>query len=149
LLVFSPGYVLLPTETKMGLAALPPLHLLLAIVGALALCVGGALLSKLSSMNWLRWLGEHSLVVYVAFTIPMSVFRAAAMWSGILTQTGPLSLTVLVVATVSPVVLYLIIKRAGFGAFLFERPAWAHIAESRPSKPATAWASATLVSNRS
>jgi len=47
------------------------------------------------------------------------------------------------------VVLYFIIKRVGFGAFLFERPAWARIAESRPSKPATAWASATLVSNRS
>jgi uncharacterized membrane protein YcfT len=148
LLVFSPGYVLMPTETKMGLAALPPLRLLLAIIGALALCVSGALLSKLSFMNWLRWLGEHSLVVYVAFTIPMSLFRAAAMWSGILTETGPLSLAVLMVATASPVVLYLIIKRVGFGAFLFERPAWARIAENRPSTPAAAWAGATLASNR-
>jgi uncharacterized membrane protein YcfT len=148
LLVFSPGYVLMPTETKMGLAALPPLHLLLAIIGALALCVSGALLSKLSFMNWLRWLGEHSLVVYVAFTIPMSLFRAAAMWSGILTETGPLSLAVLMVATASPVVLYLIIKRVGFGAFLFERPAWARIAENRSSTPAGAWAGATLASNR-
>ncbi len=149
LLVFSPGYVLMPTETKMGLAALPPLHLLLAIVGALALCVGGALLSKLSSMEWLRWLGEHSLVVYVAFTIPMSLFRAAAMKSGILTQAGPLSLAVLIVATATPVVLYLIIKRFGFGTFLFERPAWARIAENRPSTPAAGWATATLASKGS
>ena len=95
LLVYSPGYAVMPAETKMGLAALPPLHLLLAIVGALALCVSGALLSKLSFMNWLRWLGEHSLVVYVAFTMPMSIFRGAAMWSGLLTETGPLSLAVL------------------------------------------------------
>jgi uncharacterized membrane protein YcfT len=149
LLVFSPGYILLPTETKMGLAGLPPLHILLAIIGALALCVSGALLTKLSFMNWLRWLGEHSLVVYVAFTIPMSLFRAAAMWSGILTETGPLSLAVLIVATASPVMLYLIIKRVGFGVFLFERPGWARIVESRPSTAAMPWADVRLASNRS
>ena len=149
LLVFSPGYVLLPTETKMGLAALPPVHLALAIIGALALCVSGALLSKLSFMNWLRWLGEHSLVVYVAFTIPMSIFRTVAMWSGILTETGLLSLAVLIVAAASPVALYLIIKRVGFGAFLFERSGWARIAESRTSTAAAPWATATLASNRS
>ncbi len=139
LLVFSPGHAVMPSETKMGLAALPPLHLALAIVGALALCVSGALLSKLSFMNWLRWLGEHSLVVYVAFTLPMSIFRALALWSGLLTETGPLSFAVLVVATTSPVLLYLIIQRIGFGNFLFERPRWARIAEDRPSKPAAGW----------
>ena len=140
LLVFSPGYAVMPTETKMGLAALPPLHLLLTLTGALALCVLGALLSKLSSMNWLRWLGEHSLVVYVAFTLPMSIFRGVAMWSGLLTETGPLSFAVLVFATASPVVLYLIIQRVGFGDFLFVRPRWARISEDRPSRPAVAWA---------
>jgi uncharacterized membrane protein YcfT len=139
-LVFSPGYAVMPTETKMGLAALPALHLLLALIGALALCVLGALLSKLSFMNWLRWLGEHPLVVYVAFTLPMSIFRGLAMWSGLLTETGPLSFAVLIVATTSPVVLYFIIQRVGFGDFLFARPRWARIAEDRPSTPAVAWA---------
>jgi uncharacterized membrane protein YcfT len=126
----------------MGLAAVPPLHLALAIIGALALCVAGALLSKLPVMNWLRWLGEHSLVVYVAFTLPMSIFRALALWSGLLTETGPLSLAVLIVATASPVLLYLIIRHVGFGHFLFERPRWARIVEDRSSKPATGWAAA-------
>lgn len=137
LLVYSPGYAVAPTEMKMGLAAWPPLHLVLAICGALALCVMGSLLSKLSFMGWLRWLGEHSLVVYVAFTLPMSIFRGLAMWSGLLTETGPLSFAVLVVATASPVALYFIVKRLGFGVFLFERPGWARIAEDRPSVPAT------------
>jgi uncharacterized membrane protein YcfT len=133
LLVFSPGYAVAPVETQMGLAALPPLHLVLAIIGALALCVIGALLSKLACMNWLRWLGEHSLVVYVSFTLPMSIFRGLAMWSGLLTKTGPLSFAVLIVATASPVALYLIIQRLGFGVFLFERPNWARIVDDRPS----------------
>jgi uncharacterized membrane protein YcfT len=139
LLVYSPGYVVTPVDTKMGLAAFPPLHLMLAITGALALCVTGALLCKLSFMNWLRWLGEHSLVVYVSFTLPMSIFRGLAMWSGLLTETGPLSFAVLIVAITSPVVLYLIVQRLGIGVFLFERPRWAHISENR-AIPAGSWA---------
>ena len=51
--------------------------------------------------------------------------------------------------TVSPVVLYLIVKRVGFGTFLFERPAWARITENRSAKPAAAWATATLASKGS
>jgi len=132
-LVFSPGHEVLPTETRMGLAAWPPLHLSLAVAGALALCISGALLSRFAAMDWLRWLGEHSLVVYVAFTIPMSLTRAAALKSGLIADTGLLSLIVLVVATASPVIVYLLVQRTGHGRWLFERPAWARIAPDRPS----------------
>lgn len=134
-LVYSPGYAILPLETKMGLAAIPLLHFALAVAGAIALCVAGGLLSKLRSMGWLKWLGEHSIVVYLAFTLPMSMFRAFALWSGLLTETGPLSFVVLVVSIASPVALYLIVRHFGYGRFLFERPAWARIAEDRPSIP--------------
>lgn len=133
LLVFSPGYSVLPTETQMGLAAIPPLHLSLAVLGALALCVLGGLLSKLRVMDWLRRLGEHSLAVYLAFTVPMSIFRALALKSGLLTDTGLLSLAVLVVSIASPIVLYLAIQYTGYGRFLFERPEWARIAPDQPS----------------
>lgn len=133
LLVYSPGHAILPRETHMGLAAIPPLHFTLAVLGATALCVIGGLLSKLAFMDWLRWLGEHSLVVYVAFTIPMSLFRGFALSHGLITATGPLSLAVLGVSIASPVALYLIVQRIGYGQFLFERPAWAHIAENPPS----------------
>ncbi|TGQ53605.1 acyltransferase [Mesorhizobium sp. M1C.F.Ca.ET.193.01.1.1] len=127
LLVYSPGYAVEPVGMQMGLAAWPPLHLTLAVAGAVALCVAGGFLSKFAAMEWLRWLGEHSLVVYVAFTIPMSIFRGAALASGLLTDTGTLSLAVLLVSVISPVIVYFIVKRTGFGNFLFERPAWAHI----------------------
>ncbi|TSE03196.1 acyltransferase family protein [Mesorhizobium intechi] len=132
LLVYSPGYAMQPVGMQMGLAAWPPLHLTLAVAGAVALCVLGGFLSTFPVMEWLRWLGEHSLVVYVAFTIPMSLFRGAALASGLLTDTGLLSLAVLLVSLISPVVLYLIIQRVGFGMFLFERPAWAHIDNTAP-----------------
>jgi uncharacterized membrane protein YcfT len=133
LLVFSSGYAVLPDHTQMGLAVSPPLHFALAILGAVALCIMGGLLSKLAFMNWLRWLGEHSLVVYAAFTIPMSLFRAFALKTGLITDTGALSFAVLIVSVVTPVALYLLVQRIGYGRFLFERPAWARIAGDRPS----------------
>ncbi|ESY91561.1 hypothetical protein [Mesorhizobium sp. LNHC229A00] len=72
----------------------------------------------------------------------MSLFRGAALASGLLTDTGMLSLAVLLVSIVSPVVLYFVVQRVGFGMFLFERPAWAHIggsaAKAAPKKPLTA-----------
>ena len=141
LLVYSPGYAMQPVGMQMGLGGWPPLHLALAVAGAVALCVAGGFLSKFASMEWLRWLGEHSLVVYVAFTIPMSIFRGVMLASGLLTDTGMLSLAVLLVSIISPVVLYFIVKRIGFGSFLFERPAWAHVdrpnAAKVPNKPMT------------
>jgi uncharacterized membrane protein YcfT len=149
LLVYSPGYAMQPVGMQMGLAAWPPLHLTLAIAGAVALCVLGGFLSTFPAMEWLRWLGEHSLVVYVAFTIPMSLFRGAALASGLLTDTGMLSLAVLLVSIISPVVLYLIIQRIGFGMFLFERPAWAHVDNSAPqAAPKTALPAAAAQSSR-
>ena len=79
-------------------------------------------------MDWLRWVGEHSLVIYLAFTLPMSAIRIVAMRSGLITDTSALGITVLVGSLLVPVLLYLAIKRTGVGEFLFERPAWAHIA---------------------
>ncbi|MGX7873954.1 acyltransferase family protein [Mesorhizobium sp. ORM6] len=143
LLVYSPGYAMHPVGMQMGLAAWPPLHLTLAVAGAVALCVLGGFLSQFAAMEWLRWLGEHSLVVYVAFTIPMSLFRGAALASGLLTDTGMLSLAVLLVSIMSPVVLYLIVQRVGFGMFLFERPAWAHVDNSAPQAASKAALPAT------
>lgn len=131
LLVYSPGFEVLPTHTEMGYAALPPLHLALAIAGALAICVFAALVCQSRAVEWLRWLGEHSLVVYVAFTIPMSLFRGLAMWSGLIMQTGPLSAAVLVVSIVTPVALFWTVNQLGVGLFLFERPGWARIAGDR------------------
>jgi uncharacterized membrane protein YcfT len=134
-LVFWPNGTPHPVAMEMGLAAFPPLHLALAVAGAVALCVLGMLLLKLPFMDWLRWLGEHSLVVYLGFTIPMSVVRIVAMRSG-LVDTSTLSILVLVGATAAPVILYLLVKRFGVGGFLFERPAWARLPGTPGSRSA-------------
>lgn len=126
-LVFGGGFEVQPGHVEMGYAALPGLHLALALLGSLAVCVTAALLAKLDWMRWLRWLGEHSIVVYLSFSIPMAVTRMLLLKLGLVTDTGALSTIVLLVALTSPLVLYWLVRTTGWGRFLFTRPAWAHL----------------------
>lgn len=126
-LVFSPGFAVNPITVNGGLSDLPGLHLVLAIAGAAALCVLAALLARLPFMDWLRWMGSKSIVIYLAFALPMAISRTVLMRLGIVTDTGLLSTIVMVTAIVSPLILYWLIERTGWGKFLFERPGWAHI----------------------
>lgn len=133
-LVFSPGFVVGPDHVQMGLASLPGLRLVLALAGSTALCVLAALLGRLSFMDWLRWLGAHSIVVYLAFSIPMAITRVILLKLGIIGDTGVMSLIVLLAAIVAPLVLYWLIQVTGWGRFLFERPSWAHLPGTRGSR---------------
>lgn len=133
-LVFSPGFAMHPIHPVMGYAGLPGLHLALALAGSAALCVSAALLTRLPWMNWLRWMGSKSLIIYVAFVLPMGIARTVLIALG-LDEPTLLSLLTMAVAIVSPLVLYWIVQRIGFGKFLFERPAWAHLPGTRGSRP--------------
>jgi len=126
-LVFSPGFGIYPDHVDLGLAGLPGLRLALAVIGSVALCVTGGLLSKLAAMDWLRWLGEHSLVVYVTFVLPMTYFRAALVRFHLVANVSFAEFAVMVVAIGFSVLAFLLTQRTGLGKWLYERPAWAHI----------------------
>ena len=130
LLVFSPGFRLDPVHIEMGYAALPGLHLILALAGTTALCVSAALLTRLPFMNWMRWLGSKSLIVYVAFVLPMGIGRTILLRLGI-EEPNLLSLLTMAVAIGSPLILWWLTERTGMGRFLFERPSWAHLPGTR------------------
>ena len=136
-LVFSPGFEMHPIHPVMGFAGLPGVHLLLALIGTAALCVIAALLTRLPFMDWLRWMGSKSLVIYVAFVLPMGIARTLLIKLGVDDPTV-LSLAIMAISIVSPLVLYWIVQRIGFGAFLFERPAWAHLPGTRRAATAAA-----------
>jgi uncharacterized membrane protein YcfT len=137
-LVFGGSFEIRPVHVQMGYAAIPGLHLVLAFTGSLALCVFAALLMRLKWMEWLRWLGAHSIVVYLSFSIPMAATRVVLLKLGIITDTGLLSTIVLGSALISPLILYGLIHGTGWGRFLFERPAWAHLPGSRSYAKAAA-----------
>jgi uncharacterized membrane protein YcfT len=136
-----PGFDIGAHEIQMGLAALPGVRLVLALAGSLALCVVAAMLTRLPWMNWLRWLGEHSIVVYLAFVLPMSISRI--ILEKFLSDTTVLSTLVIVISIVASLVLYWLVQKTGWGKFLFERPAWAHLPGTKGSRSYAARPEAT------
>ena len=138
-LVFSPGFEVLPGEIQLGWGGFPGVRLLLAIAGALALCVTAGLITGFAAINWLRWLGEHSIVVYLVFVLPMSFARIALGKLGLIQDVTLSSFLVIVIAIAASVGLYLLVQTTGRAKFLFERPAWAHlngVKGSRSYRPA-------------
>lgn len=134
-LVFSAGFVLSADNVELGLAGLPIIRLMLAMLGALAVCAIAGVLSTIKFGNLLRWLGENSIIIYLSFVIPMAITRTILVKLGIVPDAGLMSVLVIVVAMGSPLVLNAIIQRIGFGKFLFQRPAWAHL----PGTPGSRW----------
>jgi uncharacterized membrane protein YcfT len=125
-LVFSPGFEVAPGHVTMGLAALPGVHLALAIIGTVELCVLAVLLTKIPAMNWLGWLGSKSLIVYLAFVLPMGIVRTILIKLDIISDVSLISIITMIASVIAPLILYWIVERTGWGMFLFERPAWAH-----------------------
>lgn len=111
------------------------LSLLAGLAGSAALVAGAGLLAGSSRTEPLRWLGAHSIVVYLAFFLPMAVARTLLIKLGIVADVGIMSLLTWIAAVTGPVVLYGLVQWTGWGRFLFERPAWARL-EGRGPAPA-------------
>ena len=62
----------------------------------------------------------------------MAVSRAVLLKTGIITDIGTISLLVTLSGIIGPIVFYALVQWTGYGKFLFERPAWAHI--DRPAR---------------
>jgi uncharacterized membrane protein YcfT len=110
-----------------GYGDLPGVSLALGFAGALAIVAGATVIARTPVAWVVRWLGEHSIVIYLAFFLPMAVSRAVLLKTGIVTDVGTMSLLVTLAGIAGPVVLYAFVEWTGYGRFLFERPAWARI----------------------
>jgi uncharacterized membrane protein YcfT len=105
----------------MGLSEKPIISLLLGLAGACAIVTMGTLLARMHWLNVLRFCGEHSIVIYLAFFLPMASTRTLLLKSGIIQDVGLVSLAV----TIAGVVGALAIWRVALWThadFLFERP---------------------------
>jgi uncharacterized membrane protein YcfT len=116
----------------------PVISLALGAAGAIAVVLFTTLLSKLWAARFLGYLGKNSIVVYLAFFLPMAVTRSLLLKFAPFLDIGTVSVLVTVAGVTGPVILYHIVQRTGFGRFLFERPQWAHVDGAKPRKHAMA-----------
>jgi len=104
-----------------GHSELPLVSLALGLAGACAIITIGTLLARMQWLNVLRFCGEHSIVIYLAFFLPMASTRTLLLKTGLIPDIGMVSLIVTTVGVVGA----LLIWRAALAVhanFLFERP---------------------------
>ncbi|MFD1702437.1 acyltransferase family protein [Methylopila henanensis] len=105
-----------------GVSELPGVGLLLGVAGAVAVVAVAALIAGTTAAEPLRYAGERSIVVYLAFFLPMAVTRTLLLKLGIIPDVGTISLLVTIAGVVAPLILEWIVLRTGWGMFLFRRP---------------------------
>jgi uncharacterized membrane protein YcfT len=95
--------------------------LVLGLCGACAIVTSGTLLARMHWLSFLRFGGEHSIVIYLAFFLPMASTRTLLLKSGLVHDVGTVSLIVTVVGVIGALVIWRVALAAGAN-FLFERP---------------------------
>jgi uncharacterized membrane protein YcfT len=116
---------------EFGYSERPVISLALGLAGASAIIVVGTLLARVRWLDFLRYCGEHSIVIYLAFFLPMAASRTLLLKTGVIPDIGMVSLIV----TVAGVAGALVIWRAALAVhanFLFERPDAFWIAPKKP-----------------
>ena len=123
-------------QESIPLSMMPVVSLVLGGFGTLALVAVSAVLAQSRHGEPIRWCGAHSIVIYLAFFLPMAVTRTVLLKLGIISDVGTMSLIVWTAAIAGPVILFFLIDRTGLGRFLFERPSWAVLKGTKRSEAA-------------
>jgi uncharacterized membrane protein YcfT len=105
-----------------GFSTLPFVSLGLGLVGACAVVAVSSLMAKSDLFKPLRYCGRNSIVVYLAFFLPMAATRILLVKAGIIADVGTISVIVTIAGVLGPLVLFWIVRDT-WARFLFERPA--------------------------
>jgi len=104
-----------------GVSEWPIISLGLGLAGACAIITTGMLLARMRWLNFLRFCGEHSIVIYLAFFLPMASTRTLLLKTGVIHDIGLVSLIVTIVGVAGSLLIWRVALRA-HANFLFERP---------------------------
>jgi uncharacterized membrane protein YcfT len=104
-----------------GVSEQPGISLMLGFAGACAIITFGVLLARANWLSALRYCGEHSIVIYLAFFLPMAITRALLLKTNVIPDLGFVSIIVTTVGVLGALVMWWGAKRLGLN-FLFERP---------------------------
>ncbi len=114
-----------------GLSEWPLISLGLGFAGAFAIIVTGTLLAEARWLNTLRYCGTHSIVIYLAFFLPMATTRTILLKTGFIGDIGTVALIVTAVGVVGALVIWWAVRGTRLG-FLFERPDLFWIVPKKP-----------------
>jgi uncharacterized membrane protein YcfT len=106
---------------RLGVSERPVISLALGLAGACAVVTVATLLARAKWLDFIRFCGEHSIVIYLAFFLPMAATRTLLLRSGIIPDVGLMSLVVTLVALFGALAIWQAAIRLG-ATFLFERP---------------------------
>jgi uncharacterized membrane protein YcfT len=104
-----------------GLAEWPLVSLSLGLVGAMAVVTFSALLAKSDLFRPLRYCGRNSIVIYLAFFLPMALSRTLLIKTGWIADIGAVSLVVTATGVIGALALFWAVRHTVL-RFLFERP---------------------------
>jgi uncharacterized membrane protein YcfT len=112
-----------------GVAALPGFSLVLGLIGAAAVVSIAALMAKSDAFKPLRYCGRNSIVIYLAFFLPMAISREVLIRSHLL-DVGTMSVLITASGVIGSLVMFWIVRGTP-ARFLFERPFRFHLAEPK------------------
>jgi uncharacterized membrane protein YcfT/CelD/BcsL family acetyltransferase involved in cellulose biosynthesis len=126
LAVFGAWCVVNQWATSTGLAAQPGLDLAFGLLGISVVVGLCAVVAELRGFAWLAHAGANSIVVYLGFFIPLTLFLRL-VWAGQWAiDLHVLALLAVAIGVATPLLLF----HASRGTqlrYLFARPAWAHL----------------------
>jgi uncharacterized membrane protein YcfT len=105
-----------------GWAFLPVIGLLAGFVGAGAVVAASTLLARGGRLDAVRYCGEHSLVIYLAFFVFMAGSRSLLLKLGLGEHPTLVALVVTAAGVTGPILLHWAVRRTPL-RFLFLRPA--------------------------
>jgi len=105
----------------LGYSEWPLVSLALGVCGACAIITTGTLLARAHWLTALPFCGEHSIVIYLAFFLPMATTRTLLLHTGFAHDIGAVSLIVTIAGVLGALAIWRIALKAGAN-FLFERP---------------------------
>ena len=104
-----------------GIATLPFVSLALGFLGAIAVVSVSALMAQSDVFRPLRYCGRNSIVIYLAFFLPMAASRSLLLKTGWIADIGTISALVTICGVMGSLLLFWAVRNTPL-RFLFERP---------------------------
>ena len=104
-----------------GFATWPVVSLILGFAGAMAIVTIAALIARIPAFEPLRYCGENSIVIYLAFFLPMLTTRLFLLKTGLVPDVGLMALIITTAGIVGALAIWWVTRGTRLD-FLFVRP---------------------------